>query len=342
MGKKIVNLIKTLAFFAVGAFLFWLVYRKQDFSQMWLELKSSHWGWIFVAMFLGILSHISRVIRWKLLIEPLGYKPRGVVLFFSVMVMYLSNLAIPRSGEVIRCATASKYEKVPFTVLLGTVVTERIVDMLMMFVLLIIAIVIQFSYLVKFWHANPQFQQTIEQLTKYIPYLVILAVLAIAFIIVLIVYRKQLKHSKIFGGIYKIAEDFSRGIVSIIHMKKKWQFIGHSIFIWTMYFLMMYVIFFAFDFTAHLALTDGFVIFVMATLGMVFPSPGGMGSWDFLTIEGLKLYGIAYENAATYALITHASQIILLITFGLLSLIALSFVKPVDQIKTIKKQNNEQ
>ncbi len=338
MKKKIVTLLKTLAFFAVGAFLFWLVYRKQDFSQMWFELSHSHWGWIFVATLLGILSHISRVMRWRLLIEPLGYKPRGLVLFFSVMIMYLSNLAIPRSGEVIRCATASKYEKVPFSVLLGTVVTERIVDMIMMFIFLIIALIIQFSYLLRFWHNNPGFQHTISGLGKYIPYLVALVVVGVALIVVMVVFRRQLRQSRIFGKIYKVIEDFGRGIISIIHMKKKWQFIGHSFFIWIMYFLMMYVIFFAFDFTAHLSLSAGFVIFVMATLGMVFPSPGGMGSWDFMAIEGLKLYGVNQANAATYSLITHASQIILLITFGLLSLIALSFVKPIDQIKTLKNK----
>ncbi len=341
MKKKIANLLKTLVFLGVGILLFWLVYRKQDFSQMWLELKNSHWGWIFVAMTLGILSHISRVMRWRLLIEPLGYKPRGVVLFFSVMIMYLSNLAIPRSGEVVRCATASKYEKVPFTVLLGTVVTERIIDMLMMAILLVLAIIIQFSHLLKFWHQNPQFQQTVASLTKYIPYLVALGVAILAFIVAMIIFRKQLRKSKLLGKVYKIFEDFGRGIISIIHMKKKWQFIGHSFFIWLMYFLMMYVIFFMFDFTSHINLAQGFVIFVMATLGMVFPSPGGMGSWDFMAIESLKLYGVARSNAATYALITHASQIILLITFGLLSLVALSFVKPIEHTQTIKSQENE-
>ena len=342
MKKKILNVVKTLIFISVGVLLFWLVYRKQDFSQMWGALKHSHWGWIFVAMVLGIFSHISRVMRWQLLIEPLGYKPRGVVLFFTVMIMYLSNLAIPRSGEVLRCATASKYERVPFTVLLGTVVTERIIDMLMMFILLILAIIIQFSHILKFWHNNPGFQHTIAGMSKYIPYLIALTVASIAFVIAMIVFRKRLRNSKLLGGIYKIIEDFGRGIISIIHMKKKWQFIGHSIFIWTMYFLMMYVIFFAFDFTSFISLTAGFVVFIMATLGMAFPSPGGMGSWDFMAIESLKLYGVSAEHAATYSLITHASQIILLITFGLLSLVALSFVKPLDQIQTLKKQNDEQ
>lgn len=332
MKKKIINIFKTLIFLTVGIILFWLVYRKQDFSQIWIELKQARWGWLIFSMILGILSHISRVIRWKLMIEPLGYKARGTILFFSVMIMYLTNLAIPRSGEVVRCATTSKYEKIPFSSLLGTVVTERIIDMLMMIIFLILAIVIQFSYLFRFWKQNPQLHDILFVLSKYLPFLIISAIIGIAFIVILITYRKKLKTTKLFGKFYQILENFGQGIISVLHMKKKWQFIAHSIFIWTMYFLMMYVIFFAFDFTENIPLMAGFVIFVMSTLGMVFPSPGGMGSWDFMTIEGLKLYGIAQNNAAIYALITHASQIFLLISFGLLSLVAISFFKPIKKI----------
>ncbi len=341
MKKKLVNLLKIAAFLSVGVILFWLVYRHQDFGKMWKTIIHSHYQWIFVAMILGIFSHISRVLRWRLMITPLGYKPRFSTMFFSVMIMYLSNLAIPRSGEVVRCATTSKYEKIPFSTLLGTVVTERIVDMLMMTLALIIAIVIQFSHLHLFWKNNPQLAASVHNFGKYIPWIIALAVAGVIAVILIYVLRKKLKQIRFFAKFYELLDQFWQGIISIANMDKKWEFIGHSFFIWTMYFLMAYVIFFAFDFTSHLSLAAGFVVFVMSTLGMVFPSPGGMGSWDFMAIESLKLYGIqANPYGATYAFTAHATQIILLVSFGLLSLIALSFIKPIDY-QTIKTQENE-
>ncbi len=341
MKKKLVNLLKIVAFLSVGVILFWLVYRHQDFGKMWQAIINSRYQWILLAMFLGILSHISRVMRWRLMITPLGYKPRFSTLFFAVMIMYLSNLAIPRSGEVVRCATASKYEKVPFSTLLGTVVTERIVDMIMMTLALIVAIIIQFSHLHLFWENNPQLAASVQSLGKYIPWIIALVVAGIAGLILIYIYRERLKQKKVFAKFYQLLDQFWQGIISIANMDRKWEFIGHSFFIWTMYFLMAYVIFFAFDFTSHLSLAAGFVVFVMSTLGMVFPSPGGMGSWDFMAIESLKLYGVqANPYGATYAFTAHATQIILLVSFGLLSLIALSFIKPVDY-KTIKTQENE-
>jgi len=338
--KKLTNILKVLAFFSIGAFLFWLVYRKQDFAAIWEVLKNAKYQWLLLSVSLGLLSHLSRSLRWKLLIKPLGYKPRTNVLFYSVMVMYLSNLAIPRSGEVVRCATVSKYEKVPFSSLLGTVVTERIIDMLMLLLLLVIVLLTQMGVIIDFLNRNPAIKGNLENLKSYLPLLGVIAVAGLVFIFIAYRNKEKLRKNKLADKIFGYLEQFWSGIKTVATLEDKWAFIGHTVFIWTMYFMMIYVDFKAFDATSHLNLAAGLTVFVIASFGMVAPSPGGIGTWHFMAIEALKIFGIKadpYGNA--FAIAAHESQTLMLITVGLISLLALSFVR---QKTNSKIHDNEQ
>ena len=133
--KKLWKAIKIILFLSVGIFLFWLVYRDMDFSEVIETLPKFNYWWLTLALAVQMLSHVSRAIRWNLLIQPLGYNPRKINTFLSVMIMYLMNFAIPRSGEVSRCGVLSQYEKIPFSKLLGTMILERLFDVIMMFLL---------------------------------------------------------------------------------------------------------------------------------------------------------------------------------------------------------------
>ncbi len=328
LSKHIRNILKSLVFILVGVILFWLVYRKTNFREMIQIIKHVRWSWIIFSMVLGLLSHIIRTLRWKLLIKPLGYNPRFSTLFYSVMIMYFTNLAIPRSGELIRCATASKYEKLPFSSLLGTVVTERIIDMLMMAFLLILVIVLQFKVFVKFLNANPQISDTLNNFAHLLPLLVGLGAISLIFLILAYVFRHKLRKNKLIDKLFVFTKEFWYGLKTVASLDGKWLFLFYTFLIWLLYFLMIYVVFFAFDFTSHLNVIQGLVVFVLASLGMVFPSPGGMGSWHFMAIEALKLYGIKAEPwGRTFAFVAHESQLAMLIIVGLFSIFALSLVK---------------
>ena len=334
MKETFLKIVKISIFILIGIILFWLVYRNQDIESIKSALQKANYWWLLLSLFFGVLSHISRAVRWRLLIEPLGYKPRRLTLFYSVMIMYLTNLAIPRSGELVRCSLVSRYEKVPFTSLLGTVITERIIDMIILMILAIIVVITQFSVVLDFLQNNESAQQTIDKISQSAGILIGLLAIMIIFIFLLVIFRKKITKTKLYKKFQKIIDDFIAGIKSVIALKNKWHFIAHSLFIWSMYFVMIYVAFMAFDFTKDFGLMVGLTAFVMASFGMVFPSPGGIGSWHFMIIETLFIYGLSKTNGSAFAFGAHESQLVMLIVVGFISLIAISMIKQKNSINS--------
>lgn len=323
MNKSIKQALKLLFFLALSAFLFWLVYRGQDINQMKSILTNDvDYRWVWFSLALGLLSHISRSMRWIMLIEPLGVKPRFINGFLSVMVGYLLNLALPRMGEISRCTALAKYERISFSKLVGTVVIERTIDVLIMLLFTAFVVLAQFKEVLQLLQNNPELHEKISQFT--------LSPLAIGVIILLIALLiwgyTRMKHFKLGEKLKSILQNFVEGLKTIGDMKRKWLFIFHSLFIWVMYFLMLYVMFFAFDFTAHLSWMVGLTVFIFGAYGMVAPVQGGIGAWHFMVIQGLIIYGIPKEDGLVFAFLTHGSMNAMLIVAGLLSLLLLPIV----------------
>lgn len=326
MKSKISSGIRITAFLAIGLFLFWLVYKDQPLDDIVAALKGANYFWIVVSLILSLMSHISRAIRWNLLIHPLGYKPRLVNTFFAVMVMYLSNMAIPRSGEIARCSVVKKYEKVPLTQLLGTVVVERVFDFIMLFILLAVVLFSQMGVVLEFVQNNPEVEQKVASLLQ-IKYLIALGSVFVAFVAIAWFFRQKFKESSIYKKLKELILSFVSGLDTVRKMDTKWQFIAHTVFIWCMYFLMIYVTFWSFEFTKHLSLVAGLTVFVMASFGMVAPSPGGIGTWHIMAIETLVIYGVnRYPDANAFAFAAHGAMTLFLITVGVISLVLLPVV----------------
>ncbi len=323
MKKKAIKALKFIAFLIIGLVIFWLIYKDQDIERIKGILKNDvNYMWIWVSLFFGLLSHISRSIRWNLLIETLGSKPRITNTFLAVMVGYLMNIAFPRMGEISRCGVLSRYENISFTKLIGTVVIERIIDVIMLLLLTLLVIVTQFGHVLRFIHNNPEIEEKINSFIQS-PYLYVgLVVLIILFF----VYRKAFKRTKLYQKIEGTINNFKEGLRSFKNIKRKGAFIFHTIFIYLMYYLMFYVVFFCFDFTSHLSLMAGLTSFVLASYGMVAPVQGGIGAWHFMAKEALKLYGIANENGIIFALLNHTAMTAMLIVFGLISFMVLPFI----------------
>lgn len=323
MKQKIFKVLKFIAFLALGIIIFWLVYKDQDIDRIKNILKNDvNYWWIVVSLVLGLLSHISRTLRWNLMIEPLGKKPRTLNTFLAVMVGYLMNFVIPRMGEISRCGVLARYEKISFTKLVGTVVTERLVDMIMLLVLLFIVIVTQFGKVLRFLKNNPEVQDKFAD-TVSSPY-VIIGIIAI--VLIIWICRSRIKETKLFKKATGFMTQFAEGFRSIKSMKNKWAFVGHSVFIWLMYYLMLYVVFFSFEFTSGLSAVAGLTTFVLASFGMVAPVQGGIGAWHFMTIEALVLYGIDKPDGTVFALLAHSSMTAMLILLGLIALLFLPFI----------------
>ena len=326
MKKKLLFALRIILFFAIGLLLFWLVYKDQPLDEIVAALKEADYFWIGVSLVLSLLSHISRAMRWNLLIEPLGYRPRLINSFFAVMVMYISNMAIPRSGEIARCSILKRYEKVPVSQSFGTVVTERIFDMIMLGILLLIVLFTQMKTVLEFARNNPDFKNNVEAVFS-MQNLVILIVLALSFVALIFLFRSKLAENKLFKKVKELFMSFASGLLTVWKMEKKWQFIFHSVFIWTMYFLMIYVVFQSFEFTKHLSIMTGLTVFVMSSLGMVAPSPGGIGTWHFMAIETLILYGVQrYPDANAFAFAAHGAMTLFILILGLVSIVLLPIV----------------
>jgi uncharacterized protein (TIRG00374 family) len=323
LKKRLISVLKYIAFFALGAWLLWLYYKDANKEEMFAILQNDFKvGWIIVSLVIGIISHYSRTLRWKLLIEPTGSKPSTTNTFLAVMIGYFANLALPRMGEIARCGVLSKYEKISFSTLVGTVMFERATDMLILLLITIIAFASNYSVFIGYLDAHPVI---IESITGffYSPYLwIAVFVLALGALLLHFFMKKTKGYTRIKQIVLKIWE----GLSSIKQMKKRWVYVGHSIFIWVCYFFMNYVCFFAFDFTSGFNPLVGLFVFVMGSYGMVAPVQGGFGPWHALTISSLLLFGVANTPAETFALVVHSSMTLLVIIVGFFSVIILPWV----------------
>ena len=331
MKNTVIKILKFIIFFTLGIFIFWLIYKDQDIERIKSVLKNDvNYFWVIVSLFIGLISHISRTLRWGLMIEPIGHKPRFVNTFMAVMIGYLMNMAFPRMGEISRCGVLARYEKISFTKLFGTVVAERLIDVVSLLVLLMIVIFSQFGQMISFLQHNPEIQAKLTSVFTS-PYLVVAFV---AFIGFAWLFRNTFKQTKIFKRIVAILINFKEGFISIRSIKRKGWFWFHSVFIWLCYYLMLYSIFFAFDFTRDLNPIAGLTTFVFASFGMVAPVQGGIGAWHFMAIEGLRLYGVAFENGVIFAFVAHTSMTVMIIAVGLISMLVLPFINRREDVET--------
>lgn len=325
--NKIKNTIKFLSFFAISVFLFWLVYKDQNMTQMKLLLKNDvNYYWIAFSLFLGLLSHISRTLRWNILIKSIEGKSNFKNSFMAVMIGYFANLALPRVGEFTRCGVLSKYENVSFSKLLGTVFLERVIDMIMFFVLMIVVAISQFDVLVSFVNNNPEIT---EALNKVFAKWIILPV-GIILLLVIIVLRRRIKELPYYYKFQAIINNIGEGFKSFSKLEHKLPFIFHSVFIWLMYYLMLYVCFFAFEFTSGLSPLIGLTVFAMATVGMIIPVQGGIGAWHFMVVATLMIYLPEKGNTDgfihAFAFLVHGSMTLMLVLLGALSLVIIPIV----------------
>ncbi|MGI8893540.1 MAG: lysylphosphatidylglycerol synthase transmembrane domain-containing protein [Bacteroidia bacterium] len=322
-------------FLAIGLLLLYLAFKGKDINQMFRDIMNARFGWIILSILFGLAAFISRAIRWKMLLEPLGYKPKVSNTFNSMMVGYLANFAIPRLGEVTRCTVLAQKEKIPFNVLFGTVIVERAVDLIMLVLSLILASLLELNPIGNFIFREIVYP-IIEKVQSFYNPIIIIIVIAGILIIVAIVYsilRRSEKFSGIIPTFYKQLTGLTEGIKSVFKMKNTALFFVHTFFIWTMYFFMSYVCFFSLDETSVLGFKAGVFILVIGGIGMAAPVQGGIGVYHLLVQQGLLMFGIDAQSGLTYATIVHTSQTLMILLMGATSLGVLFMTKPVSDEK---------
>ncbi|MCK5823076.1 MAG: flippase-like domain-containing protein [Bacteroidales bacterium] len=325
MKKRLKITLKFLAFFSAGIFLFWLVYKDQNVSELWSALKKVNYFWIWVSLFIGILSHVARALRWNMLAKSLGYHPKTINSFFYVMIGYLANLALPRMGEVTRSVIINRYEKMPITKAFGTIVLERIIDMIMLLLCTLIVLFTQFHIPLDFIHSHPEIAEKFSNI-NFLNILMIFFIIVIVFGLIFVFFNRRIKNSVIYKKLADLIRSFFQGLKTIKTVNNKPLFIFYSFLIWFFYFLMMYLCFFSIPETSDLSVFAGLTAFVMGSFAMIAPVQGGMGAWHFMVIATLISYGIDGNTAKVFALVCHESMTAMLIVVGFISLIAIPLV----------------
>ena len=327
-NKLIKDILKTTIFLGIGILLIWLVVRnltEKDKTEILSSFSQANYGFILLVMILGIFSHVSRAIRWQIMIEPLGHKPSFLNTFMAVMVGYLANLAVPRIGEVTRCGVLKRYENLPLDSVFGTVVVERIMDTILLMIVSIITIVWQFDILSsKLIEAYYTFFKPAQNPDAF-PIKTIMIVSLVTMIIALFLLRKKIMKSKFVLKITGVLKGFSEGLKTVTKLKKPYLFIFHSVFIWVIYFLGIYVGFKALPETSVLGVGASFAILFFGTFAFILVQ-GGIGAYQIIVQNTLVIYGISANVGYALGWIIWSSQTLAIIIGGLLSLIILPLI----------------
>lgn len=329
-------------FFGIGIFFIWLFLRNLSADQKSEILKSfggANYWWIALAIALGVLSHYLRAIRWKMLIEPMGYRPSNWNTFFAVMIGYLANLALPRLGEVSRCTILTRYENVPFNKSFGTVITERVLDLAVFVFLFFLNLALQFNRLSAY--INEKIYKPLEAKLHLSVHLSgSLSLLVLGFLVLMgvifLIFRKQITRNSLYQKGKSIFLGFWEGIKSLVKVKRMWLFILYTLSIWTLYLVMAYFVFFSLPETSHLGLDAGLAALVFGTIGIMLVQ-GGIGIYPAIVAETLFLYAVDPTKGYALGWLIWSSQTLTIILLGIVSLIVL----PILSKKALNGQTGE-
>jgi uncharacterized protein (TIRG00374 family) len=314
LKKKLITILKYGLPLALGIFLIWLSFRKlthADIDSIKLSFKNANYFWIWVSIILAILSHVSRAYRWRYTLEPLGYHPKFLNSFMAVMIGYLVNLGIPRMGEISRAAAMTKYENIPFNKGFGTIIAERVADMIFLMVFIIVVVTIQLStlqdYLVKtFENFNPIYTAIT---------LSILALLGLLFL-------RFIQRSEIafFIKVREFIMGVLEGIKAILKMKDSVKFIAHTFLIWFLYLMMFYLGMNAIPELSNVPIGGVLSAFVIGGISIAVTN-GGIGAYPYGVMQVLLLYHVSAVYGLAFGWIIWSAQTIMVLVIGGLSFI---------------------
>ena len=302
----------------------------------WEELVDalSHkmsWTWMLLSMPFGILAQVLRAMRWRQALAPAGERPRLSTCIHAVFLSYASSLVVPRVGEVLRCGVLKRYEGTNFSCCIGTVVTERVIDTLLVLVLSFLTFLTQIPVFLTFFQRTGIALGSMLSTFSLTGWLVTAACGLLALVGIVLLVRKTLPKPSLRGResspLKGELERVWSGLLSVRDLQQPLLFILYSVGIWASYFLHFYLTFFCFDFTAGLGALAALVAFVVGTFAVLVPTPNGAGSWHFAVKTVLVLYGVEQTAGALFVLIVHTLQTLLVALLGMYSSIALSFRK---------------
>ena len=335
-NKKISFVIlKYVASLSFAGFIIYLLFRNQDPVALIEKISEVEFAWVILSMIFGGWAYVNRGLRWIVLIDALGYNSSKMNSVSSVSVGYFTNMFIPRAGEISRCTALNRVEKIPVDKLFGTILVERVIDFVFLISLFLLTLILKFDLILTFFtELGSQSSDSIpSSSTKYY----VLVAILLSFTLVYYFLKKWIVKTFFYEKIIEFIEGLKEGFKSIKKMKRKSAFWFHTFSIWIMYFLMTYICFQAIPETSHLTISDGLFLLVLGGIGMVIPTPGGVGSYHAIVMIGLSVLGVGTiflgENgdpsnpALLFPTIVHIAQTLVAIIMGSIGLLILSLTK---------------
>mgnify|MGYP001602401958 CR=1 FL=1 len=334
MKKTLLSGFQYIIFAALAIFFVWLSVRGLD-HEKWVQLKramdQAHY-WLLIPVFsLLLLSHWFRALRWRQLMQPLGYNPSRLNTFFAVMIGYFVNLGAPRLGEVVKCTILARYEKVPAQKLVGTIVAERAFDVICLMLVFGLTFVFQFDIVSSLVHTYiyPLFQNKNGQPAFH--KVIILVAIVIIFFVGLKIIFSRFGHINLVQKFKEILTGVWHGLISVRALKNKPMFFVYTVAIWFLYLLSTWCGFYAIEETSRLTLADALTVLAMGSVGMIL-SPGGIGAYALLVMETVALYNIPKEPyGQALGWLLWFGQFLSFIAFGVISFILLPRVNRVNK-----------
>ncbi|MGZ8524267.1 MAG: lysylphosphatidylglycerol synthase transmembrane domain-containing protein [Chitinophagaceae bacterium] len=325
MKKRLFILFQYLFFLGLGAFLVWWSVKDIDNEKM-AEIRSALKNarlYLIVPVFIILISsHYVRALRWRLLMEPMGYKPGKANTFLAVMVGYLANQAVPRLGEVLKCTLLARYEKIPADKLVGTIILERLIDAVSLLTIFGITLVIQpglYSQIINtIFNGDPK--KETDKIPAYLIGLILIGVIAI--IIGLWMILKKKNFNDLIGAFKKIGSRIWQGLSAVQHLKKRGQFLVLTLMLWSLYLSGGYIGFQALHETEHYGIKEAFTVLSAGSIGMIV-TPGGIGAYAYLIEATMQLYGLQQSIAVAFGWLLWLAQTVVILVGGLFSFAAL-------------------
>jgi glycosyltransferase 2 family protein len=327
MNKRLLSILQYIIFLGGGIFLVWWQLRgmteveKKEFTY---AFNHANYWLIIPIIIMSLLSHLSRSYRWKLLLEPLDYKPKIINVFAVTMVGYLANSAVPRLGEILKCSLLARYEKLKVEKLVGSILVERTFDVICYLIFIALTILIQIKVIGNYAKGEIDTLTATTGLPIWAKLLLVISIiLGIIFIIKLLF--KKYPQNKIIAKTNSLFKGLGEGFLTIKNLKKRKLFLAHTIFIWSMYLLQIYVGFHAMDATAHLTIKAACSVLALATLAMI-ATPGGLGSFPFFIMQTLLVYGISGSLGKAFGWLIWGVSTTIVIIVGFICLMILPYL----------------
>ncbi|WP_443936955.1 lysylphosphatidylglycerol synthase transmembrane domain-containing protein [Pedobacter sp. MW01-1-1] len=323
MAHKLKAIIKYLILLVIGVGLLYFAFKGQNISKIWQEIKTAKFLWIFISASTVLLAHIVRARRWQMLYQSIQYNVHFWNAYHAVIIGYLANLALPRFGEIARCSVIYKTQKVPMLSSIGTVITDRLFDVIVLLLMGLGMLLFQYPVVAHFLYQTIYVNLSQKFAAINILWIIFLLIAGIALITVAIYFLRKFFNKKFL----KILVSLRQGFSSYTKLKNKGLFLFYTTAIWFLYYISMYFAFSAISSTTHLGLDAAYTAFVFSGFAMVAPIQGGIGVFHWMVAQALVLYAVNFKDALAYATIIHSMQILLVLLLGCISMLCVLLKK---------------